>query len=117
MRGWWLAGLVFLATGCGGAEYPPTSWGLYLNECARCHEPDGSSLTASDLAEHPVDLRQPLFQRTVSDAEIRRIMVYGEGRMHGVAGLSDADVDSILLQVRRFDTPGASALDFLPAED
>jgi len=31
-----------------------------------------------------------------------------------VGGLSDADTDSILLQVRRFAKPGASALDFLP---
>jgi cytochrome c553 len=102
--------------GCGGEKYPPTSWGMYLNKCARCHEPDGSSATASDLTDHPIDMRSSFFQTNVSDAEIRRIMTQGEGRMQGVSGLSDADVDSILLQVRRFATPGASALDFLPPE-
>ncbi len=105
-----------LIGGCGGEKYPPTSWGLYLNKCARCHEADGSSVTATDLGDHPVDLRDPFFQRGITDAEIRRIMIYGEGRMQGVSGLSDAQADSILLQVRRFARPGASALDFLPPE-
>jgi cytochrome c553 len=111
-RSWFL--LLLLLAGCSGDKYPPTSWGLYLDRCSRCHEPDGSSVTASELSKHDIDLRDPFFQNTVSDAEIKRIMTHGEGRMQGVGGLSDADTDSILLQVRRFAKPGASALDFLP---
>ena len=94
--------LAVVSAACGGGEdYPPTSEGLYMRHCSRCHEADGSSATATELAKNAIDLRDPLFQRRVTDGEIAYIMEFGVGRMQGVAGLSPADVDSILLHVRR----------------
>lgn len=94
--------LAAAVAGCGGGpDYPPTSEGLYMRHCSRCHEADGSSKTATELAKNEIDLRDPVFQRRVSDGEIEYIMEFGVGRMQGVAGLSPAEVDSILLHVRR----------------
>jgi mono/diheme cytochrome c family protein len=88
---------------CSGPDYPPTSEGLFLEHCSRCHEPDGSSATASKLAEAHIDLRDRDFQRNISGGEIRQIIGYGVGKMQGVAGLTPAEVDSIVLHVRRLD--------------
>lgn len=93
-----LAGI--LLAGCGGEEYPPTAEGLFLEHCSRCHESDGSSKTASELAKVPIDLRAPGFQKNISDGEISYIIEFGVGRMQGIAGLTPAEVDSLVLRVR-----------------
>ena len=72
-----------------------------MAKCSRCHEADGSSATASEQSKKAIDLTGAFFQSNVSDDEIRRIMEYGTGRMQGVTGLVPAEVDSILLHVRR----------------
>lgn len=88
--------------GCGGEpDYPPTSEGLFLRHCSRCHEADGNSETASKLAKSHIDLRDPTFQKRITDGEIAYIMEFGVGQMQGVADLTSATVDSILLHVRR----------------
>jgi hypothetical protein len=38
-------------------------------------------------------------------------MVYGEGKMQGVSGIRDAEVDSILLYVRALTPQGPGLLD------
>jgi mono/diheme cytochrome c family protein len=88
--------------GCGGEpDYPPTSEGLFLRHCSRCHEVDGSSATASKLSKSDIDLRDPIFQKRITDGEIAYIMEFGVGQMQGVPDLTPATVDSILLHVRR----------------
>ena len=116
-RGTW-AGLLALAGGLGaltgcGKDYPPTPEGYYMAKCSRCHEVDGSSATASKQADKEIDLRQPLFQRNVSDREIIEIVLEGKGRMMPVAGLDSAAVDSVVLHVRRLGTRYVSVLDSL----
>lgn len=106
-----LAAVVVL--GCG-ESYPPTSEGLYMAKCSRCHEPDGSSVTASEQADRRIDFRTAVFQSNVADSTLRRIMQFGEGRMQGIPGLDQAEMDSIILQVRRFAPPDSSALDTVP---
>jgi mono/diheme cytochrome c family protein len=104
MRRRWALLLAFagIAAACGGEpDYPPTSEGLYMRHCSRCHEADGSSETATKLAKNEIDLRDPTFQRRVTNGEIAYIMEFGVGRMQGVADLTPATVDSILLHVRR----------------
>lgn len=96
--------------GCG-ESYPPTSEGLYMAKCSRCHESDGSSVTASEQADRRIDFRTEFFQRNVADSTLLRIMQFGEGRMQGVPGLDQAEMDSIILQVRRFAPVDSSALD------
>lgn len=99
---WLLLGLLALGTlGCGEPDYPYTSEGLFLRHCSRCHESDGSSKTASKLAKSTIDLRDARLQRELSDGEIAYIMQFGVGRMQGIATLTPAEIDSILLQVRR----------------
>jgi len=96
---------LLLLSACGGPDHPPTSEGLYLRHCSRCHEVDGSSATASELAEAEIDLRDPFFQRNVADGEIEYIIEFGVGRMQGIGGLTPAELDSIVLHVRRLGRP------------
>ena len=75
----WIAALaivVAVATGCG-ESYPPTAEGRYLAHCARCHEVDGSSITASELAEKTVSIRSPDFQDVATDRDIESIILRG----------------------------------------
>jgi cytochrome c553 len=105
-----LVAAVFVA-GCGRTEYPPTAEGRYLARCARCHEPDGSSATASEQAKKHVDLRAPLFQQSVTDEDIARVILQGTGRMMPITGLTDAEMDSVILHVRRLGAARTSTLD------
>lgn len=108
-RGWW--GLALLAmVGCG-PTWPPTSEGLYMARCSRCHHADGSSATAREQSGKQIDLRDAFFQSNVSDADLAQIIVYGKGRMMGIPNLEVAEVDSIVLHVRRLVRAGVSTLD------
>ena len=102
--------LALILAGCG-PSYPDSPQGRYMARCARCHELDGSSITASEQAGRPVDLRTAQFQAEYTDLRIRHIMIYGEGKMQGVSGISDAEVDSILLYVRALTPQGPGLLD------
>lgn len=111
---WVLGGLIAAAgaTGCA-KEYPPTAEGRFLQHCARCHEVDGSSITASEQAGETISIRSPDFQRMATDRDIANIIRRGKGKMMAVTGLSDAEVDSIVLHVRRLGARYASGLDSL----
>lgn len=109
-RGWVCMALLSLV-GCGGVDYPPTAEGRYLARCSRCHEPDGSSATASQQAKKSIDLRAPLFQRSVTDAEIAETILQGTGRMMPITGIEAAEIDSVILHVRRLGARFASSLD------
>lgn len=114
MKGAALVALALLvAAGCG-PDHPRTPQGRWDARCARCHEADGSSLTASEQAGRPVDLRTARFQTEYTDLRIRHIMVHGEGKMQGISGITDAEVDSILLFVRSFTPQGPRLLDTGP---
>jgi len=86
---------------CGSEPIDPSPEGVYLARCVRCHEIDGSSTTASEQAERPVDLRSDEFQHGISDAEIRRITIHGQDRMQGISGMTDEQADSVVVYVRR----------------
>lgn len=108
MRWWAAVGFAVALAGCGGTpDYPPTAEGLYLRHCSRCHEDDGNSKTAARLAKRQLDLRDPALQAELSDAGIIHIIEFGQGRMQGVADLSPAEHDSIVLWVRHLGKPGA----------
>lgn len=107
-----LALLLLAATVAGcGESYPPTAEGRYMAYCARCHEVDGSSVTASEQAGEAVSIRSPEFQRMATDDDIRRIITRGKGQMMAVTGMSDAEIDSVVLHVRRLGARYASTLD------
>lgn len=102
--------------GCG-PDYPPTAEGLYMAKCSRCHEADGSSLTASAQADRDVDLRNGFFQRSTDDGELKQIMEFGKGRMQGVTDLNAATMDSIVLHVRRLGGSPQWRLDTAPSSE
>ena len=108
MRG--LLVLAILIAGCG-SSYPETPHGRWMARCARCHELDGSSVTASEQAGRPVDLRTARFQAEYTDLRIRHIMEFGEGKMQGVSGIRPAEIDSILRYVRALTPQGPGLLD------
>ena len=101
---------VVLLAACGPGQ-PDTPQGRWMARCARCHEADGSSTTASEQAGRPVDLRAERFQTEYTDLRIRYIMEFGEGKMQGVSGIRPAEVDSILLYVRALSPQGPGLLD------
>lgn len=93
---------------CSGRSYPPTAEGIFLARCSRCHEEDGSSATASEMASAPIDLRDRFFQKNITDREIRTIIQHGVGRMQGIPNLTSAQIDSLVLHVRRLGSSPAS---------
>ncbi len=97
-----LAGGCILTNGCHGEDLSKASAErIYLVRCARCHDADGGSRTASEKAQRRIDFRDPIFQQLNRDAQLREVVVHGKGKMMGVPGLSDAELDSILTYVRR----------------
>ncbi|RKZ16540.1 hypothetical protein DRQ53_06035 [bacterium] len=108
--------LLFLALALAscGPSYPHTPEGRWMARCERCHGPDGSSETATEQAGRPVDLRNERFQSEYTDLRIRYIMIHGEGKMQGVSGIRDAEVDSILIYVRGLTPSGPRVLDSVP---
>lgn len=96
--------LSLLLVGCG-PEWPDTPEGRYRAHCARCHDLDGASSTARMRSGEEVDLRDSFFQRNTSDARIAQIVREGKGRMEAVEGVTAAEIDSIVVHVRRLGRP------------
>ena len=97
--------MLALLTACSSEPIDPSPEGVYLARCVRCHEIDGSSATASEQADKLIDFRSPEFQSIISDAEIRRTAIHGTGRMQGISGITDQQVDSVIVHVRRLELP------------
>lgn len=102
-----------LLSACG-PQWPQSPHGRWMARCARCHGEDGSSEIATEQAGRPVDLRTERFQSEYTDLRIRHVMIQGEGKMQGISGIRDAEVDSILLYVRALTPHGPGLLDSLP---
>jgi hypothetical protein len=100
--------LVLLLAACAGKPEDPSPAGVYAYRCARCHESDGSSTTASKMAKENIDLRDPTFQRYNSDERIRRIARFGKGRMQGISGITESELDSVVVQIRRLGAAAAA---------
>lgn len=100
--------LLLLLPACSRKPEDPSPAGVYAYRCARCHEIDGSSTTASKMAKEDIDLRDPVFQRYNSDERIRRIARYGKGRMQGIPGITDTELDSVVVQIRRLGAQAAA---------
>lgn len=74
---------------------------VYQKRCGTCHELSGAP-KAAIAKMMKVEMRD-LSVKTVqdkSDAELRKIVVEGTGKMKGVAGLSDKDMANLLAFVR-----------------
>lgn len=100
----WAATLLVAAgllAGCGGHRHGSSPEEVFEAHCRRCHGADGSSDWASEVAGHPVDLRDPDFQANTTEAEIREIVQEGYEEMEAI-GLPPAELDSVVLRVRGF---------------
>jgi Cytochrome c len=71
-----------------------TAMSLFGDRCAVCHgaNGDGNGPGASNLSPKPRDFRNPKWQRSVSDAEITKAIVYG-GPAVGLSSAMSANPD------------------------
>lgn len=76
---------------------------VYLKKCKTCHAEDGhgndgmAKLLKTTIPPLDSDEVQKL-----SDADIKKIITEGKGKMKPVAGLTDADTDNVIAYVRAF---------------
>lgn len=89
-------------------EVPTTSAGdvsagkvVYDNKCMICHGANGASATgyAKALGLEPAHLGSDRVQKK-SDAELKKIILEGSGKMKPLKGLSDIDIDNVIAYVR-----------------
>jgi len=74
---------------------------VYESKCMICHGRDGASATgyAKALGLEPAQLGSDRVQKK-SDADIRKIILEGSGKMKPVKGLSDPDIANVIAYVR-----------------
>ncbi|MBX3190865.1 MAG: c-type cytochrome [Labilithrix sp.] len=93
------------AFGCKRSAAATSSEGadLFANACARCHGADGSGgLPLFEGGPSPRDLRDPAFQRSHGDPQIRMTIVNGKGSGMPPFGatFTDAQLDALVAHVR-----------------
>jgi len=74
---------------------------VYIKSCASCHGPNGEGKDA--IAKMFKTEMKPLNSKEVqakSDAELRKDITEGTGKMKPVKGLSDKDLDNVIAFVR-----------------
>ena len=73
----------------------------YMKKCNMCHGPDGAGKEAIEKMLK-VEMK-PLGSKEVqalSDADVKKIITEGKGKMKPVGGLSDAEVANVIAFVR-----------------
>ena len=76
---------------------------VYTKKCKTCHAEDGhgndgmAKILKTTIP--PLDSDQVQKQ---SDADIKKVIVEGKGKMKPVPGLSDAEIDNVIAYVRTF---------------
>ncbi len=87
---------------------PPASVGdvaagkvVYNDKCMICHGADGSSATgyAKALGLDPAHLGSDHVQKK-SDAELKKVILEGSGKMKPLKGLSEIDIANVIAYVR-----------------
>jgi mono/diheme cytochrome c family protein len=74
---------------------------VYSDKCMICHGADGSSATgyAKALGLDPAHLGSDRVQKK-SDAELKKVILEGSGKMKPLKGLSEIDIDNVITYVR-----------------
>jgi mono/diheme cytochrome c family protein len=74
---------------------------VFSHKCQICHGADGNGNPGMAAALHVtfVPLSSEEIQK-MSDADIKKVITEGKGKMRPVSGLSDADVDNVIAFVR-----------------
>lgn len=75
--------------------------GLFLQNCVKCHGPDGKGqTTAGELAGAP-DFTDPEWQEEFADSQLRNSITHGDGQMPAFGKkLSKAQINSLIRYVR-----------------
>lgn len=73
---------------------------VYARACQSCHGPNGAGVAAAAkmLKAEIRDLK--VATKTMSDADVRKIVVEGKGKMVATKGVAGADLDSVIAYVR-----------------
>jgi mono/diheme cytochrome c family protein len=76
---------------------------VYANKCMICHGADGEGATgyAKAMGLQPARMSSDRVQ-SKTDAELKKIILEGSGKMKPVKGLSDADIDNVIAYLRTF---------------
>jgi len=73
----------------------------YMKKCKTCHAEDGHGNDGMakllKTAIPPLDSSEV---QKMSDADLKKIIVEGKGKMKPVQGLSDAEIDNVIAYVR-----------------
>ncbi|MGA7840773.1 MAG: cytochrome c [Candidatus Acidiferrales bacterium] len=74
---------------------------VYANKCMICHGADGAGATgyAKALGLQPARLASDAVQNK-TDAELKKIILEGSGKMKPIKGLSDTDIENVIAYVR-----------------
>ena len=79
----------------------PEGKALFLSKCQACHGPNGEGKPAIakmfNVTMHPLGSKEI---QSKSDADIKKTITTGQGKMKAVTGLTDPQVDDIIAFVR-----------------
>jgi mono/diheme cytochrome c family protein len=76
---------------------------VYTNKCRICHGADGEGSTgyAKAMGLEPARLSSDRVQKK-TNAELKKIILQGSGKMKPITGLSEIDLDNVIAYVRMF---------------
>jgi len=95
--------VVFLATSALTFAGATEGKAVYTSKCQSCHGADGVAKDA--MAKMFKVEMKPLGSKDVqahSDADLKKIIAQGQGKMKPVAGLSDQQVSDVVAYMRTF---------------
>jgi len=104
-----LAGAIATLAGVALA-IPPSGSGdatagsaVYHNKCMICHGADGQGATgyAKAMGLQPAQMSSDRVQKK-TDAELKKIIFEGSGKMKPVKGLNEIDISNVIAYVRNF---------------
>ena len=93
--------LTVLAASAGYAADAKAGQAIYDKSCKGCHGADGTpnASMAKALKVDMKDLKAPDVQ-SKSDADLKKVVTDGQGKMHPIASVTGAGVDNVIAYVR-----------------
>ena len=94
---------VILTIHAAGAGDATSGKALYSNKCMICHGADGGGATgyAKAMGLEPARLSSDRVQKK-TDAELKKIILEGSGKMKPRKDLSEADIGNVIAYIRNF---------------
>ncbi len=92
---------MFVTVPAGAAGDAAAGKTVYSNKCLICHGATGDGATgyAKAMKLQPAQLSSDQVQKK-TDAELKKIIVEGSGKMKPIKGLSDDDIANVIAYVR-----------------